>query len=667
MTAKQTLLLDVECYRNYFLLGFRNVVTGNVRQFEMWPDGEGAAGNGFEEACALDIATLKRLFEIYRVISFNGNNYDIPVISAALRGASCAELKIISDKIIKNGLKSWNLGIEPIRCDHIDLFDVAPGMASLKIYGGRLHCKKMQDLPIEPDADITPEQRAQLRLYNGNDLVTTGDLFAFLKPQIELREKMSEVYKIDLRSKSDAQIAEAVIAKEVGNALGMQVKRPEVPAGTRFGYKPPPFIRFEDPEMRELLSLIGRLEFLVTDGGTVQMPDELKKRPIRIGDMRYTMGIGGLHSNEKTATHIAEGDVEISDHDVTSYYPEIIITQNIAPPHLGSAFSRVFTKIKEERVVAKKAGRKDAADSLKIVTNGAGGKLNSKWSKLYFPEGFIHMTLTGQLSLLMLIEAFESAGIRVISANTDGVTVKLRTGQKAKRDALIKAWEAETGFTTEETRYRSVHSRDVNSYLAIKDDGKFKLKGAFAMEALCPALGGGLMTNPSNEVCIEAAAYFLRDRTPIEDTVRNCTDIRRFVTIRQVNGGAVDQGEVSYIDDWVPYEGGSWVRQAWMDEGKAFDRMALAGPEKPPPVRVHGPGRYLGKAVRWYYAKGVEGPLRYKLNGYTVARSEGAKAVMELPDALPEDLDFSWYIRETESLLMDVGVEPASYAVRDLV
>ena len=32
MTAKQTLLADVECYRNYFLLGFRNVETGNVRQ-----------------------------------------------------------------------------------------------------------------------------------------------------------------------------------------------------------------------------------------------------------------------------------------------------------------------------------------------------------------------------------------------------------------------------------------------------------------------------------------------------------------------------------------------------------------------------------------------------------------------------------------------------------
>lgn len=612
MTTKPTVLCDIEVYRNYLLVGFRNAETGNVRQFEA--HGEDAS------LSAEDIRSVKAIFERYRVITFNGNNYDVPIISVALQGATCAKLKEISDKIIVNGLKHWNLGIEPIRCDHIDLFDVAPGVASLKIYGGRLHCRKMQDLPIEPGATIDDEQREQLRLYNGNDLGTTGDLFEHLKPQIELREKMSEVYKLDLRSKSDAQIAEAVIAKEVGHALGAAVKRPEVASGTRFNYTAPKFIAFATTELRDLLSLIGRLEFLVTDGGTVQMPEELRKRPIRVGNSTYTMGIGGLHSNEKTTTHIAEGGVVLSDHDVTSYYPEIIITQNIAPPHMGLTFSRVFKRIKEERVVAKKAGRKDAADSLKIVTNGGGGKLNSKWSKLYYPQGFIHMTLTGQLSLLMLIEQFEVAGITVVSANTDGVTVKLRAEQTAQRDEIIASWEAETGFTTEETRYRSIHSRDVNSYFAIKDDGKFKLKGAYAMEALCPALGAGLMTNPSNEVCIEAAAYFLRDRKPVEDTIRACSDIRRFVTIRQVNGGAIDQQ-----------------------------------------------GAYLGKAVRWYYAKGVEGPIRYKVNNYTVARSEGARPVMELPDALPDDVDLDWYIQEAKSILADVGVEPTSYAVRDLV
>ena len=142
MTAKTTLVFDLEVYRDYFLAGFLNHETGNVRQFEMWPAGEGDAEHGFEEAQPLDRVTLHQIIERYRLVSFNGNNYDIPVLSAALKGATCAQLKEISDKIIKNNLKPWNLGIEPVRCDHIDIFEVAPGMASLKIYGGRLHCPK---------------------------------------------------------------------------------------------------------------------------------------------------------------------------------------------------------------------------------------------------------------------------------------------------------------------------------------------------------------------------------------------------------------------------------------------------------------------------------------------------------------------------------------------
>ena len=342
---KPTLLCDIEVYRNYLLIGFRNAETGNVRQFEA--HGEDVS------LSADDIRAMKAIFERYRVVTFNGNNYDIPIISEALRGVTCAGLKEISDKIIVNGLKHWNLGIEPIRCDHIDLFDVAPGMASLKIYGGRLHCRKMQDLPIEPGATIDDEQREQLRLYNGNDLGTTGDLFEHLKPQIELREKMSEVYKIDLRSKSDAQIAEAVIAKEVGHALGAAVKRPEVASGTRFTYTAPKFITFATAELRDLLDTIQRVEFLVPDSGNVLLPPELAKAAVRVGAGVYRMGIGGLHSSEQTVSHYSDDEAVVSDTDVVSYYPKIILRTGLSPAHMGTAFTRTYQTLVDQRVSAK--------------------------------------------------------------------------------------------------------------------------------------------------------------------------------------------------------------------------------------------------------------------------------------------------------------------------
>ena len=602
--VKETLICDVELYRNCLIIGFLNTSTGNVRQFEV--DGED------ESLSPEDIRVLLAIFTKYRVVTFNGNNYDMPMISAALSGLTCAKLKVISDKIIVNNLKYWQIGINIIACDHVDIFEVAPGMASLKIYGGRLHCKKMQDLPIEPGATITAEDRTLLRTYNGNDLTTTKDLWDYLQPQIELREQMSKVYGIDLRSKSDAQIAEAVIVKQVSNALGSQVQRPEVPGGTRFRYTAPKFITFQTPELQALLATIERLEFLVPDGGSIQMPTELEKAAIRVGGGVYRLGIGGLHSSEQTISYFSDDEYVLVDRDVRSYYPAIIINNNIEPPHMKGVFLPKYKGHVDARIAAKAIGNTVVADMGKILANGAGGKLNSKWSKFYYPQGFIHMTLTGQLSLLMLIERLEQAGVTVISANTDGVGIRCRRDTTVLRDEIIARWEGDTKFETEEVEYRSIHINSVNTYIAVKTDNKVKLKGAYA-----PA---GLMKNPTNEVCVQAVIAFLRDQVPVAETIRQCSDIRRFVTIRQVKGGAVDQA-----------------------------------------------GEYLGKAVRWYYATGVEGPIRYKVNGYTVARSEGAKACMELPDAFPDDINYEWYCREAESILADVGIDPVAYSVKDLV
>lgn len=131
-------------------------------------------------------------------------------------------------------MKPWDIEREykfkipkPWEIDHIDLIEVAPGKASLKLYNGRLHGRRMQDLPYPPDAVLTPEQIDETYKYCGNDLDATLLLWESLSEQIKLREGMSREYGIDLRSKSDAQVAEAVIKREVKRILGRDVKRPK--------------------------------------------------------------------------------------------------------------------------------------------------------------------------------------------------------------------------------------------------------------------------------------------------------------------------------------------------------------------------------------------------------------------------------------------------------
>ena len=70
---------------------------------------------------------------------------------------------------------------------------------------------------------------------------------------------------------------------------------------------------------------------------------------------------------------------------------------------------------------------------------------------------------------------------------------------------------------------------------------------------------------------------------------------------------------------------------------------------------------YLGKVVRWYYGKGESGALHYyKMNEggsrSKVPKSDGAMPLMNMPDELPTDIDYGWYIRETNSMLEELGV-----------
>jgi len=318
----------------------------------------------------------------------------------------------------------------------------------------------------------------------------------------------------------------------------------------------------------------------VAANGSVEMPAWMTKLRVRIGDGAYKMGIGGLHSTESCVAHVADDTHILVDRDVASYYPSIILTCGLSPKHMGEAFSKVYRGLVDKRLAAKHAGDKIVADTLKICVNGSFGKLGSKYSVLYSPDLLIQVTITGQLALLMLIEMLHLEGIPVVSANTDGVVIKCPTVKVAAMQAVVNVWEMITGFETEETRYRALYSRDVNNYLAFKPDGKYKAKGAYALD----------------------------QNGPVCDTVRACTDIRRFITVRTVKGGALDQA-----------------------------------------------GTYLGKAVRWYYSVLAEGPLRYKVNDYSVARSDGAKALMQLPDRLPVDIDLDWYIAEAEQILNDIG------------
>ena len=120
------------------------------------------------------------------------------------------------------------------------------------------------------------------------------------------------------------------------------------------------------------------------------------------------------------------------------------------------------------------------------------------------------------------------------------------------------------------------------------------------------------MKNPDRNIVYTAVAEFLANGTPIEKTIKECGDIRQFITIRTVKGGAV------------------------------FD------------------GKKIGKSVRFYSCKSVDffddNCLYYAINGNKVPGSAGCRPLMDL-DGMPDDVDFNSYISDANKLLKDVGYD----------
>lgn len=640
--VKEKLVWDIENYKDYFLVAFRNIKTGSTKSFEMF------------EGQPLDVNAIRKIIKRYTLVGFNSNNYDMPILALALtKGTTNQMLKDASDGIIVHGIKSWDFHdrfpstpIDQDQCDHIDIIEVLPGQGSLKLYGGRLHSRKLQDLPIEPSASISPAQRIELRDYCINDLVTTQDAYSQIQPQLALRESMSKEYGLDLRSKSDAQIAEVVIRSQVEQITRRKIDKAKDMVGHTFKYIAPSFIWFKSPALNDMFTLLKEHEFTVMSTGSVILPEWLSKLPINIGSSTYKMGIGGLHSTEESVCHVADDETFLIDRDVAAYYPNIILQMGLYPENMGAAFLFVYRKIVERRLEAKRTGDKVTDDALKITINGSFGKFGSKYSVLYAPNLLIQTTVTGQLALLMLIELLEDNGFSVVSANTDGVVIKGKKSDLDKLDACIFAWEMNNGYTTEATPYRAIYSRDVNSYVALKAGGGAKLKGFFAPAAI--------NKNPNNQISTSAVVKYLVHGTPIRDTILACTDVTQFLTVRTVRAGAIKPTKLEMCDDWIEdIEGGKWTSPS--KEGAA----PVKRKSRPPAFEVVTEFDYLGKVVRWYYGIGEEGDLRNQANGYLVPRSEGAVAMMELVDYIPDDLDLQWYIDEAYSILKQIGYNNA--------
>ena len=652
MDKAKLVVMDTETYPNYFLVKFKRVSDGKRIGFEMFEDSE------------LNVPSISNMMSKYTHITFNGIKYDQLMLEGALAGYTNIMLYELSTTIIGERMVDFKVrakfGFRKFHMQQIDIMEPAPLTGSLKVYAGRRHVKHMEDLPYPFDTVLTREQANHVNRYCDKDLHNTHDLFDGLQTQLELREGMSDDYSINLMSKSDPQIAEAVLKHELTIINGKKPKKP-TSASRSFLYEAPANLVFKTDVMKQVLNLYTTTPFIKNSkSGKLEKTKDFgeshgfKNAKITIGEGTYKLGLGGIHSCEKSVCY-NNTRRKILAIDVTSYYPMIILNNEFFPKHLGKGFLVVLRSLLTRRLAAK-SGAKDMSKtpkeridlekisaSLKIVINGMFGKTSEQHSILYDPKVMMQATITGQLSLLMLVERLELAGVNVISANTDSVTIHPDTdAHELDARHIVSDWERDTGFTMEYDEYDGLYAKDLNNYLAIYN-GESTGKGCYG--------NMGLSKNPTNQICTDAIIKYLADAIPVDETIRASRDIRNFVNIRKVNSGALWEGELigkvirwyysnSPADDYIYYR----PKQELLDNPiHVINKKGIAQYNK------DGTPKYKGLNPKVYNDENV-------YVGNKVPKSNGAVPMMDMPDDFPTDVDFGWYIAEAKGMLKNMGV-----------
>ena len=425
-----------------------------------------------------------------------------------------------------------------LTCKQIDLFKVnhydnKNRMVSLKRLEFEMDLENIEEMPIHhTKRDMTQEEIDVTMKYCVNDVmatyeffkVTTGDTDHPLykgNNQLQLRLDIQEEFGINCINYSDSKIGDEMIKKYYCEEE--KIAYANLPRTGFFRKKivvkncRPDYLKFQTNQLIEFKKYIDKL--------VLGLNDDFKES-INFYGNTYTFAKGGLHTENKPEVFEADDEYEIIDWDVSSYYPAIIINNGRYPQHLGKKFLTGYKRMFERRLELKPQAKKDKriagiVGALKLAVNSVYGKSSDMQSWIYDRQLTMFTTITGELSLLMLIEAYELAGIHVISANTDGVTIRIKKTDIAKHYKINDWWSKLTRYELERTDYRKIIFSTVNDYLAIKTDGGIKKKGDFLTDF-------ELHKNKSGRVVPIALEQYFINGTPVNDTIRNHGNIYDF-------------------------------------------------------------------------------------------------------------------------------------------
>ena len=470
---------DIEIYQNFFCITFLDYNSDNKIIFEI-----SERINQYEEL----VEYFTNIPRTSYGISFNGIDYDNIILNKLVRGRYnqdsylkiTRELKDFSDYVINNQddfdyyeqvkkfkwnhswidvdlLKYWSKGLRKTK------------QLSLKSLAVQLNYPVIMELPIHHTKSVKKDEIPLILEYNSvHDVSVTKLLAQKMRDDIKFRLNVEKQYNVKCMSWDSPKIASNLIKKEI-ESKGVKTKddegntinthRIKVCIGETINeyefkgiYKKPEVevkIR-KDPETGikkrityhtyvNSLSLYEDLKlWCVSTTKEVNAIIPLKNPDGSI--IECIIGSGGLHGclENQNQYHIEDENYCIFDIDYGSYYPNLLINNNLTPEHLGPVFLDLYKRILKERLSAKKRGDKIETDIKKLILNATYGMLNNDYSFLKDMKQSLGICFNGQLILLYLSERIIEWGGNIIMQNTDGITVKIPKSQEVVFQTFIE-------------------------------------------------------------------------------------------------------------------------------------------------------------------------------------------------------------------------------------
>ena len=458
--------------------------------------------------------------------------YNIPTICSSIFNLSKTITTSSEDNI--DAWKHWKYQI------WFNTFDILTMLYSNKLRVGlkeiqvTMQYPNVQEFVCDWTKPLPLEDFDSMIDYNINDIESTSELLNRCKKDVDLRIAIEDEYGVRVLSKDGVNIGMKILTQKYLEKTGLtwqDIKDLRSPMSV-IPLKDVilPFIKYDSPILQRVL-------------------DDMKNQIVSPGrkgyenkfvfnNLRYSVGVGGIHSVNSPEIIIPRDDEMLIDIDVASLYPSMLIEYEFYPKHLGKEFLEVYKQIKDERIEAKHNGDKVKNETLKLALNGLSGNLQNEHNFCYSPFAVMQIRINGQLLLLMLAEKLTQIGCRIVQANTDGLFILLKKDVYSKVNSICREWEQLTKLTLEEDRFKAMYQYAINDYFAITEDNKVKEKGMFITAV---KLGKGL----TPKIIPKAVISFFKDGIPVEDTIKNCTDIRDFLMSEKTG----KQWHVEYMNE----------------------------------------------------------------------------------------------------------------------